>query len=194
VNMIRRTLMLVAVALVALVGSRLLADEIAIGAAAPDFKAKGVDGKDYSLASTKGAKATVLCFTCNSCPVAVAYEDRLIRFANQYGGKGVKFIAINCNNATENLKVMKQRAEEKGFTFPYAFDESGDAARAYGARVTPHLFIVDQHGKIAYRGAFDDNIKDAKENYVAAAVDELLGGKTPQNASTKAFGCGIKLK
>ena len=192
--MLCRSMVQLAVVVVALVGGRLRAEEIEIGAQAPEFKAQGVNGKEYSLASTTAAKATVLCFTCNGCPVAVAYEDRFIEFANQYGGKGVKFIAINGNNATENLKAMKQRSEEKGFTFPYAFDESGDAARAYGARVTPHIFIVDQSGKIAYRGAFDDNIKDAKKHYVADAVDALLAGKTPETTTSKAFGCGIKLK
>lgn len=189
-----RMMVPLAVAIAALVGGRLGAEEIEIGAQAPAFKAQGVDGKEYSLVSAKAAKATVLCFTCNGCPVAVAYEDRFIEFANKYGVQGVQFIAINCNNATENLKAMKQRAEEKGFTFPYAFDESGEAARAYGARVTPHIFIVDQHGKIAYRGAFDDNIKDAKKHYVADAVAALLSGKAPETTTSKAFGCGIKLK
>lgn len=170
------------------------AKEIEVGAKAPDFKVKGVDGKDYSLADTKGAKATVLCFTCNGCPVAVAYENRFIEFTRAYSGKGVKFIAINCNNASEDLKAMKKRAEDKKFNFPYAFDASGDSARAYGARVTPHLFVLDQHGKIAYRGSFDDKMTDSSKPYVANAVDALLAGKTPETNSTSAFGCGIKLK
>ena len=192
--MVRKSLGWAAIVVAVLAGGRLRAEEIDIGAAAPDFKAQGVDGKDYSLTSTKGAKVTVLCFTCNGCPVAVAYEDRFVEFAKQYSSKGVKFIALNCNNATENLKAMKQRSEEKGFPFPYVFDASGDAARAYGARVTPHLFLIDEHGKVAYRGAFDDNMKDAKKHFVADAVDALLAGKTPETQTTKAFGCGIKLK
>jgi peroxiredoxin len=179
-----------------MVAGGLPAEEVEIGAKAPDFKAQGVDGKEYSLASTQGAKVTVLCFTANGCPVATAYEDRFNGFTKAYREKGVKFIAINCNNKTEDLPAMKKRADEKGFSFPYAFDASGDAARAYGARVTPHLFIIDQQGKIAYRGAFDDNTnaKEAKQNYVVEAVEALLAGKTPETTFTKAFGCGIKLK
>ena len=191
-----KTLAWVAGVVLVVVGGRAVADEIEVGKAAPDFKAVGVDGKEYSLTSTKGAKVTVLCFTGNGCPVAVAYEDRFIEFAKKFSDKSVKFIALNNNNATEDLKKMKQRAEEKGFNFPYAFDATGDSARAYGARVTPHLFILDQNGRVAYRGAFDDNQngKAVKKHYVADAVTALLAGKTPETTSSKAFGCSIKLK
>lgn len=165
------------------------AEEIAIGKAAPEFKAKGVDGKEYNLGSIKEAKATVVVFTCNGCPVAKAYEDRFVEFAKKYAGKGVKFIAIDSNSG-DDLKEMKQRSEEKSFCFPYAKDES-DAAKAFGAEVTPHLFIIDKDGKIAYHGAFDDDQKSPKNHYVADAVDALLAGKAVKTTSTKAFGCGI---
>jgi peroxiredoxin len=163
------------------------------GEAAPDFKAKGVDGKDYSLTNSKDAKVTVLCFTCNVCPVAVAYEDRFIEFAKKYHDKGVNFVAINVNS-TEDISAMKQRAEEKGFNFPYAYDESGDSARAYGARVTPHLFVLDSKGKVQYQGAFDDNQGKPTKHYVADAVEAVLAGKTPAVTETRAVGCGIKPK
>jgi peroxiredoxin len=163
------------------------------GDAAPDFKAKGVDGKDYSLTNSKDAKVTVLCFTCNVCPVAVAYEDRFIEFAKKYHDKGVNFVAINVNS-TEDISAMKQRAEEKGFNFPYAYDESGDSARAYGARVTPHLFVLDSKGKVQYQGAFDDNQGKPTKHYVADAVEAVLAGKTPAVTETRAVGCGIKPK
>ena len=192
--MIRKTLLCLSVAALALFASHnLSAAEVEIGAAGPDFKAKGVDGKSYSLASVKDAKATVMCFTCNNCPVAVAYEDRFIEFAKAYAAKGVKFVAVNCNT-TEDLTAMKQRAEEKGFNFPYIYDESGDAARAYGARVTPHLFVLDGNGKVVYRGAFDDSMNQPKKGYIADAVDAVLAGKTPEVQSTRAVGCGIRLK
>ena len=169
----------------------LLAGEIEIGAKGPDFKATGVDGAQYSLASAKGAKVTVLCFTCNLCPVAVAYEDRFIEFNKKYAGKGVKFIAINCNK-TENLEAMKKRSQEKSFNFPYVYDGSADAARAYGARVTPHLFVLDENGKVAYRGSFDDKQKKPTKSFLVDAVEALLAGKKPPVDSTKAFGCTIK--
>lgn len=187
-----RKILSVTVALAAIaVASQAMAANLKTGDKAPDFKATGVDGKEYSL--PKDAKATVVCFTCNNCPVAVAYEDRFIDFAKKYESKGVKFIAINVNES-ENLTAMKQRAEEKGFNFPYAYDATGDSCRAFGARVTPHLFVVDAAGKIVYQGAFDDNQSSPKEHYVAAAVDAVLAGKVPEKSETKAFGCGIRPK
>lgn len=160
------------------------------GEKAPEFKATGVDGKEYAL--PKDAKATVVCFTCNQCPVSVAYEDRFIEFTKKYKEKGVQFIAINVNY-TEDLSAMKERSEEKGFNFPYAFDASGDSARAYGATKTPHLFVVDSNGKIAYVGAFDDSMTKPIKGYVADAVDAVLKGEAPKTTSTNAVGCGIKL-
>ena len=170
------------------------ASALDIGDKAPDFKAKGVDGKEYSLKSlSKKADLVVLCFTCNQCPVAVAYEDRLIDFNKVYKKKKVQFIALNCNNRTEDLEAMKQRTEEKGFNFIYAFDETGEAAKEYGAKVTPELFVINK-GKVAYHGAFDDDLKDPTKTYLVSAVNSLLDGKTPEVAKTKAFGCGIKVK
>ncbi|NIP86348.1 MAG: redoxin family protein [Planctomycetales bacterium] len=171
-----------------------LAGEIEIGAAAPDFSTVGVDDTTYNLERLEDARLVVLCFTCNGCPVARAYEERLMKFVDRYEDQGVKLIAINSNNRTEDLARMKTHAAEAGFNFPYVFDAAGDAARAYGAQVTPHFFVLDGDRKVAYRGAFDDDMKDPKTAHLAAAVDALLAGKTPAEASTKAFGCGLKLK
>ena len=168
--------------------------EVKIGDKAPDFTATSVDGKQVSLKKAlSDSEAVVVCFTCNKCPVAVAYEDRFIDFTKKYKGK-VSFIAVNCNAASEDLEQMKQRAEEKGFNFTYAYDESGDAARDYGARVTPELYVVNKQGTVEYHGAFDDNQKNPKENYLVSAVDSVLAGKKPEVTETKARGCGIKLK
>ncbi|SRR5690606_1811204 len=172
-----------------------LADGVKIGDKAPNFEAVGVDGKTYTLDNMKDAKATVVCFTCNHCPVAVAMEDRFIAFAKEYESKGVKFIAINVNG--EPMEEMKSRAEEKGFTFPYARDESAASGKAYGAQVTPHLFVLDSKGTVAYIGAFDDSALNASKvtkNYVKDAVDAVLAGKTPETQTTKAVGCGIRYK
>ena len=167
------------------------AADLEIGSQAPDFKATGVDGEEYSLASLKGAKAIVLAFTCNRCPVAIAYEDRFIEFRKKYANKDVTFIAINVNSS-EDLKTMKERAKEKGFNFPYAYDESGDSARAFGAKVTPHLFVLDANGLLAYQGSFDDKTKEPTVSYIDKAVDAVLAGDKPEVTSTKPFGCGIK--
>lgn len=168
---------------------------VKIGEAAPDFTAKSIDGKTVTLKSAlKGAEAVVVCFTCNNCPVAVSYEDRFIEFNKKYEGKKVTFIALNCNNASENLEQMKQRAEEKGFNFIYAFDASGDAARAYGASRTPEMYVVDSDGKVQYHGSYDDSQRNPTKTYLISAVDSVLAGETPAVTETKAFGCGINLK
>lgn len=169
---------------------------VKVGEKGPDIKGvPTVDGKKVSLDDYKDAKAIVVTFTCNVCPVAVAYEDRFVEFTKKYGEKGVRFVAINCS-PSEDLEKMKQRAEEKGFNFPYAYQEDGAAAKAYGARVTPHIYVLDQDRKVAYIGAFDDNQNEAKvqKKYVADAVDAILAGKTVPVAETKAVGCGIKIK
>ena len=169
------------------------AETLKVGDKAPNFKAETVDGKVITLGDTKGAKAIVVCFTCNDCPVAMAYEDRFVAFNKKYGDKEVKFVAINVNK-TENLEAMKKRAEEKKFNFPYAYDESGKSAADYGARVTPHMFVIDADGVVAYIGAFDDNMtaEKAAKHYVADAVDAVLKGKQPETTETKAVGCSIK--
>lgn len=155
----------------------------------------GVDGKTHSSDDYKAAKVLVLCFTCNHCPVAVAYEDRFIEFAKEYQSKDVAFVAINVNNgAADKLPAMKQRAQAKGFTFPYLYDPSQASARAYGATCTPHLFVLCAERKIAYMGAFDDsnNADRAKKHFVKDAVDSLLAGKKPAVTETRQRGCSIK--
>lgn len=166
------------------------AQAVELGGKAPDFKAKGTDDKDYSLDSFKDAKAVVVCFTCNKCPMSVAYEDRFIDFAKKYEEKGVKFVAINVNTG-EDLAGMKERAEEKGFNFPYAIDESGDSARAYKAQVTPHLYVLDGDRNVVYVGSYDDARDNPEKSFVEAAVDATLKGEKPEVTSNKAFGCGI---
>lgn len=168
--------------------------EIEIGAEGPNFSAVGIDDEEFSLDSVKDAKLVVLCFTCNGCPWARAYEERMIEFAKVYEAKGVPLIGINSNNREETLDDMKQHATDAGFNFPYVFDESGDVARAYGAKVTPHFFVLDKDRKVAYRGAFDSGERQPEHGYLVPAVEALLEGKTPEAQSTNARGCTIKLK
>ncbi|MEX0716014.1 MAG: thioredoxin family protein [Planctomycetaceae bacterium] len=171
--------------------------KVEVGQKAPAYSGVNIDDTQKSTGDYKDAKAVVVCFTCNHCPVAVAYEDRFVAFATEYKARGVEFVAINCNVRPEDrLDKMKERAEKKGFTFDYLYDESQESAKAFGATVTPHLFVLDAEQNIVYMGAFDDSQKteNVKQNYIRDAVDAVLAGKTPEVTETRQVGCGIQYK
>jgi peroxiredoxin Q/BCP len=167
-----------------------------IGDAAPRWKdLVGVDDKKHSFASHADAKVLVVAVTCNGCPVAKAYEDRMIEFAKAYGKKGVAVVAINVNKGPgDRLDKMKERAVEKGFAFPYLYDPSQSIARELGATVTPHWFVFDGKRRVRFMGSFDDNMNaaEAKTRYVPDVVDALLAGKVPATSESKPVGCGIQ--
>lgn len=167
-------------------------EPVAVGSAAPDFAALTVDSEKVSLASYKDAKVLVVCFTCNGCPVAQAYEQRFIDFAKAYKDKGVRFVAINCNS-NEALDAIRQRIADAGISYDYVSDASGEAAKAYGATVTPQLFVLDGERKVAFTGPFDDDMSKPGVSYVSDAVDAVLEGKQPSVTSARPFGCRIKL-
>ncbi len=171
-------------------------DVLEIGAPAPAWSGLvGTDLREHSLADLKKAKAVVVVFTCNGCPVAVAYEDRIAKFAQEYRSKGVALVAINVNNKKgDRLEAMVERAKKKGFDFPYLYDPSQKIARAYGAAVTPHFFLLDGERKIAYMGAFDDNQSPDKvtKEYLRDATRAVLASEAPAESETRQFGCGIK--
>ncbi len=183
-------------ALVLLAASLARAGGVKIGDKAPDWSGIiGVDDKTHSLSDYAKAKIVVIVFTCNHCPVAVAYEDRLIAIQKDYKAKGVQLVAINVNNIPDDrLDRMKVRAEEKGFNFPYLYDSSQKTGRDYGATCTPHVFVLDQDRKVAYMGAIDDNNnpKQVKHHYLRDALDALLAGKKPPKEVTQQRGCSIK--
>lgn len=177
-----------------------VADEVAVGAKAPSFDLlNAVDGKKVALRPAD-AKASVVIFTCNQCPYAKAFEPRIIEIAKQYQGKGVSFYAIDPNDDTrfpeETVANMKARAVEKGYPFPYLKDGDSAVARAYGARVTPHVFVVDSTGVVRYRGYVDDSAKPEKRTKTGLtdALDALLTSKPVAETATNAFGCTIKWK
>lgn len=169
-----------------------------IGKKGPAWKdLVGTDDKLHSLDAHEKAKAVVVVFTCNHCPVAVAYEDRLVAFANAYKKKGVDVVAINVNNMpADRLDKMKERAAAKKFLFPYLYDPTQKIARDYGARVTPHWYVLDQKRAVAYMGAFDDNARADKvtRKYVPDAVDAILAGRKPEVEETRPIGCGIRFE
>lgn len=174
-----------------------------LGDKAPSFRLPGVDGSERSLDEIKGAKATIVVFSCNHCPYVVLNEDRLIAVARDYTAKGVGMAAINANDAAnypeDSFEAMKARAAEKKFPFPYLRDESQAVARAYGAERTPHLFVFDKDLRLAYTGAVDDDSsyktrKPVEKPYLRDALDDLAAGRAVRVPETHAIGCTIKWK
>ena len=174
-----------------------------IGDIATDFKLMNVDSEMVSMSDYKDAKGFIITFTCNTCPYAVLYEDRLEALNKKYAPKGYPVIAIMPNNTDimpgDNMEAMKTRAKEKGFTFPYLLDVGQYIYPQYGATKTPHIYILQKTNKgnvVKYIGAIDDNYKDAalvNTKYVENAVDALLKGEEVTETKTRAIGCTIKV-
>ncbi|SEH88646.1 AhpC/TSA family protein [Paenimyroides aquimaris] len=175
-----------------------------IGDNATDFSLTGTDDKQHSLSDYTDAKGFIVIFTCNHCPYAKAYEDRIVALDKKYKELGYPVIAINPNDASvqpeDSFDLMKVRAQEKGFTFPYLVDENQEIYPQYGATKTPHVFVLQkENGKniVKYIGAIDNNHEDANdvsEKYVEAAVDALLKNEPIKQTETVAIGCTIKVK
>ncbi len=170
------------------------------GDKAADFTLKGIDGKMYSMADYKKAKGFIVVFTCNSCPFAVKYEDRVNELAKKYTSQGYILLAINPNDPAvqpaDSYDLMKERAAAKGFVFPYLFDEGQKVYPQYGATKTPHVFLLDKKLVVKYIGAIDDNTDASmvKEKYLENAIAALEKKMDPTPATTKAIGCSIKVK
>jgi thiol-disulfide isomerase/thioredoxin len=181
---------------------------LAIGAKAPAFSLKAIDGKTYTLGSFNKYKILVIVFTCNHCPTAQAYEDRIIQLARDYQPKNVAIVAVNPNDPTavrldelgytdmgDSFAEMKLRASQKKFNFPYLYDGGQTMARAYGPVATPHVFIFDKERKLRYQGRIDDVEKPTKTPTTLDTrnvIEELLQNKDVTIKTTKVFGCSIK--
>ena len=175
-----------------------------VGDVASDFSLKNIDENMVSLSDFKKAKGFIVVFTCNMCPYSVANEDRIIALDKKYKNKGYPVIAINPNDPEvvqgDSFEAMKVRAKEKGFTFPYLFDEGQKVYPMYGATKTPHVYVLNKKGNqliVEYIGAIDDssrNESNVKERFVENAVEALLKGEKPAETYTRAIGCSIKDK
>jgi peroxiredoxin len=184
------------------------AETLEIGRQAPDFNLPGVDGRNYRLADFADAKILVVVFTCNHCPTAQAYEDRIKKLTSDYKSKGVAVVAISPNDPQsvrldelgysdmgDTFEEMKIRVKDKGYNFPYLYDgKTQTVTLAYGAVATPHLFIFDNRRKLRYAGRFDDSEKpkQVKSNDAINAIEAILAGKKVPVEKTMAFGCSIK--
>ena len=173
-----------------------------IGALAADFNLENIDGSFVSLSDFSESKGFIVVFTCNTCPYAVAYEDRIEALNKKYAKKGYPVIAIMPNNTEikpgDSLDAMRKRANKKGFTFPYLIDREQAVFPQYGATKTPHVYVLQKNNEmltVRYIGAIDDNYKDANKvvlKYVEDAVDALLMNRKVPVSKTRAIGCSIK--
>ena len=174
-----------------------------IGALAADFNLENIDGSFVSLSDFSESKGFIVVFTCNTCPYAVAYEDRIEALNKKYAKKGYPVIAIMPNNTEikpgDSLDAMRKRANKKGFTFPYLIDREQAVFPQYGATKTPHVYVLQKNNEmltVRYIGAIDDNYKDADKvvlKYVEDAVDALLMNRQVPVSKTRAIGCSIKI-
>ncbi len=172
-----------------------------VGDKVEDFKLKNVDGEFVSLGSYKDAKGYIVVFTCNHCPFSVMYEDRLIDLHNTYSAMGYPVVAINPNDPEvvpeDSYDNMVVRAKEKSFPFAYLMDEGQKVGHAFGAKKTPHVFLVDNEMVVRYIGAIDDSPRDAtavSEKYLESAIRAIDTGNSPDPSFTKAIGCSVKTK
>jgi peroxiredoxin len=179
-----------------------------IGARAPDFDLPGVDGKSHKLEEYAAAKVLVIVFTCNHCPTAIQYQERLKKLTADFKEKGVAVVAIQPNDPeairpdelgytdlSDSFPEMKKRAKDKAFNFPYLYDGSTQkVSRAYGPVATPHLFIFGPDRKLAYAGRIDDSEREDKveKRDAREAIESILAGKPVAQPRTRAFGCSIK--
>jgi peroxiredoxin len=170
-----------------------------IGTNAPTFTLPDTDGAQHGVGGPEDARATLVVFTCNHCPYALAWHDRIAAIARDYDD--VQVLAINPNDAEryprDSFDAMRERvAGDGGWPMPYLRDETQEVARAYGARTTPDCFVIDAQGRIAYRGAPDADYQDPSLNaaWLREALDAVLAGDEPAQAQTKPVGCSIKWK
>ena len=182
-----------------LIGESIVSKGYQPGDTATDFKLKSVDGKKYSMSDYKDAKGFIVVFTCNTCPFAIKYDDRVNALAKKYNPKGYVLLAINPNDPSvqpkDSYELMQAKAKDNGFVYPYLVDEGQKIYPQYGATKTPHVFLLDKNLVVKYIGAIDDNCDDAsgvKERYLENAITSLENGKDPSPEITRAIGCSIK--
>lgn len=174
-----------------------------IGSEVSNVRLKNVDGKMVAFADFKDEKGLIVIFTCNTCPYAVAYEQRIIELDKKYRSMGYPVVAINPNDVNrqpgDSFEAMQQRAKEKGYTFPYLHDETQEIAKQFGATRTPHVYLLKKNNagnfRVAFIGSIDDNYDDpaaVEQHFLEDAIRAVDAGQAPDPAKVKAIGCTIK--
>lgn len=173
---------------------------LAIGDPLPHFSLPATDGMTVDSRMIKDM-ALVVVFTCNHCPYAQEYEERLIALQKHFDPEGVQFVLISSNDAEgypeDSFAAMQKRHDEKAYPFPYCYDERQDVAKRFGALCTPHCFVFDHERKLRYKGCIDDNWKEpdgVRRSYLREAIESVLKGEEPETPEANAIGCSIKWK
>jgi peroxiredoxin len=176
------------------------ADGPGIGERAPGFELPDTDGTTRSLADAEGAPATVVVWTCNHCPYALAWHDRIVEAARDYASSGVRFFAVNSNDPdrypADSFEAMRERVAQEDWPFPYLHDDSQAAARAWGAKVTPHVYVLDAEHRLRYEGAPDPDYQEPAHNasWLREAIDAVVAGEELARPQTDPVGCSVKWK
>jgi peroxiredoxin len=172
--------------------------ELSIGDKAPAFELPDTEGMSHAFPAD-GERPTAIVFTCNHCPYALAWHDRILDVARDYEPHGVRMLLISPNDAQryprDSFEAMQQRVRgDGGWPAPYLYDESQEVARAYGAKTTPDVFVVDSAGTLRYRGAPDADHGDEAQHaaWLRSALEAVLEGSDPEPAETDPVGCSIK--
>ena len=181
--------------------SSIHAAELKIGSKMPNtnYLLNDISGNQITLNEIKGKNGTLIIFSCNTCPWVIRWEDRYVEIANSYLKRGIGMVAVNSNaarfNGDDSLSKMKKHAKEKKYNFPYVQDPKAKLAHAFGATKTPHVYLFNDKDNLVYRGAIDDNARDAssvEEPFLSNALDQLLAGGKIKKTTSRAIGCSIK--
>lgn len=196
-----KILSVLALGLVVLASAFKLSDEFSLGKKAPlaDVKMKDISGKEYALKDLKKENGLLVVFSCNTCPFVIGWENRYNELYDLASKNKMGMVLINSNEAKrtgdDSMEEMKKHARELSYKMPYVIDAKNQLADAFGAKTTPHVYLLDKDLKLAYVGAIDDNMKDSKavkSNYLKDAISNTAAGKKCEPAQTKAVGCSIK--
>ena len=181
--------------------STLMSKEISIGSVMPgsEFIVKNINGKKSKLGDYKKENGLLVIFSCNTCPWVIRWQDRYNPISELCSDNEIGFVAVNSNaslhDGVDSFDAMKEHAKKYGYSFPYVLDSESKIAKVFGAMKTPHVYLFKNNGELAYRGAIDDNAKDAKKtkmNYLADAINSVSTGKKVKIKATKTLGCSIK--
>ncbi|MCB0685356.1 MAG: thioredoxin family protein [Saprospiraceae bacterium] len=172
-----------------------------IGEKVDDFQLQNIDNSWIQLSDYMGEEGAIIIFTCNTCPYAQLYEDRIIKMHERFIKMGFPVLAVNPNDIVQkpgdNFENMQKRASEKNFPYAYVLDENQEVYPKFGATNTPQVFLIDNNMQLRYSGAIDDNPQNpdaVKINYVENAIEAIMSEENPDPSRTKAIGCGIKAK